>query len=608
LTYIVYMEDRHKIYYKGAVVLGVALIAAFFIYRGTGIGQTKSLEEQGLNEYIDPSKNPKYNQVYNEIIFSGDGVTKEELDNINTVVNLKDNIEEPEAIIGEEKVPIGKVKTGQKIRSISYNSAKEDTKIVEINYYRGKDEVLETKKSKRKELKEQRNQNSEVKQLLTKLDEEIIEEEQKVQKNKGNWDKKIKNKKTQVDFIKTKTQKAVSSNNKELMDILYPSKESIDKLNNEILEERKKIKELGLDKIWKREELKQKIVSMFMPQVKAGYLSNFISTLVIYPRSNIGLRIDLKGNGVYNGNGFHLWTANGGNAQKFKFMDDSGEIKYAGNTNFCLDRDRNEYRNGAKIQLYGCNSSEAQKWVAFPSGEIKPVGNQSYCLDASAGVNQGSTLHLWQCHGGSNQKFQVGEEDFGKFDYFTRLHAASSTSLGVNSLGSIPGSGHALVSMPKYQKSNGKWHITNTFSLWSSSTLDNANDNSSGRTNNMTANGYLNIDAGGGGFRDWENGNRNPGDYGGEFAGYRRTTSSIPKQRFEELKFMNGYKVDNYDKKIYNQCNVNCASYSTILYNKYNKGSDWGDSYNDPDYNPNSMIGISGVNCAYPGNIYNVLK
>jgi hypothetical protein len=32
----------------------------------------------------------------------------------------------------------------------------------------------------------------------------------------------------------------------------------------------------------------------------------------------------------------------------------------------------------------------------------------------------------------------------------------------------------------------------------------------------MTANGYLNIDAGGGGFRDWENGNRNPGDYGGE--------------------------------------------------------------------------------------------
>jgi hypothetical protein len=273
-----------------------------------------------------------------------------------------------------------------------------------------------------------------------------------------------------------------------------------------------------------------------------------------------------------------------------------------------LDRDRNEYRNGAKIQLYGCNSSEAQKWIAFPSGEIKPLNNQNYCLDASAGVNQGSTLHLWQCYGGDNQKFQVGEEDFGKFDYFTRLHAASSTSLGVNSLGSIPGSGHALVSMPKYQKSNGKWHITNTFSFWSGSTLDNANDNSSGRTNNMTANGYLNIDAGGGGFRDWENGNRNPGDYGGEFFGYRRTTSSIPKQRFEELKFMNGYKVDSYDKKTYNQCDVNCASYSTILYNQYNKGTNWGESYNDPDYNPNSFIGISGVNCAYPGNIYNVLK
>lgn len=45
-------------YYKGLVVLGVALIATFFIYRGTVIAQTKSLQDQGLNEYIDPSKKP----------------------------------------------------------------------------------------------------------------------------------------------------------------------------------------------------------------------------------------------------------------------------------------------------------------------------------------------------------------------------------------------------------------------------------------------------------------------------------------------------------------------------------------------------------------------
>jgi hypothetical protein len=69
------MENNHKKYYKGTVVLGVVLIATFFIYRGTIIAKTvsqnenKTLKEQGLNEYIDPSKNPKYNQVYNEITF-----------------------------------------------------------------------------------------------------------------------------------------------------------------------------------------------------------------------------------------------------------------------------------------------------------------------------------------------------------------------------------------------------------------------------------------------------------------------------------------------------------------------------------------------------------
>jgi hypothetical protein len=266
------MKNDHKVYYKGVMVLGVALIVTFFIYKGTIIAKTivqndnKTLKEQGLNEYIDPSKNPKYNQVYNEIIFSGDGITKEELDNINTIVNLKDNsIEEPKAIIGEETVPVSQIKTGQKIRSISYNSVEEDTKIAEINYYRGKDESLDTKKSKRKELKNQKEQNKEVQDVIIILDKEIIQQEQKIQKNKGNWDKKIKNKKSEIDVIKTKTQTAANTNNKELMDILYPSKESIDKLNNEILEERRKIKELGLDKIWKREELKQKIVSMFMP-------------------------------------------------------------------------------------------------------------------------------------------------------------------------------------------------------------------------------------------------------------------------------------------------------------------------------------------------------
>jgi hypothetical protein len=96
----------------------VALVATFFVY--SDIASANSLTANGLNQYIDPSQNPKYSQVYNEIIFSGDGITMEELDEINSLVNLKDNAtEEPSAIVGEEIIPISKLKAGSKVKSIS---------------------------------------------------------------------------------------------------------------------------------------------------------------------------------------------------------------------------------------------------------------------------------------------------------------------------------------------------------------------------------------------------------------------------------------------------------------------------------------------------------
>jgi hypothetical protein len=174
----------------------VAWIATFFIYDAYALANITN--NQGLNEYIDPSQNPKYSQVYNEINFIGDGITKEELDGINSLINLKENsIEEPMAVVGEEVVPISKLKVGAKIKSLTYNSSPEDTKILELNYYRGKDENLENKKAKRKELKDKKLKEYE--QALNKLDAEINSQEQRVQKNKTNWDKKAKAKKSQVD-------------------------------------------------------------------------------------------------------------------------------------------------------------------------------------------------------------------------------------------------------------------------------------------------------------------------------------------------------------------------------------------------------------------------
>jgi hypothetical protein len=68
---------------------------------------------------------------------------------------------------------------------------------------------------------------------------------------------------------------------------------------------------------------------------------------------------------------------------------------------------------------------------------------------------------------------------------------------------------------------------------------------------------------------------------------------------------MRGYNIYGYTDKKYDVCKANCATYSVDLYNYYNKGTDRGDSYNDPDFNAwgNGILGT----CTYPGNIYKAL-
>lgn len=545
------------------------------------MAQTKSLKEQGLNEYIDPSKNPKYNQVYNEIVFTGDGITKEELETINTVVSLKDNKEEPEAIIGEERVPISKVKAGQKIRSISYNSEGEDTKVTEINYYRGKDETVESKKSKRKELKEQKEQNKEVQDVIVTLDEQITKEEQKVQKNKGNWDKKRKDKKAQVELIKTKTQTAYNSSNKELMDMLYPSKESIDKLNNEILEERRKSKEFLKNSLKPKLSFKEKLKQFIkIPEVFAwGDSSNSVNNLVIYNRSNWDYIWDVDNANASNGQTFKLWGRANDAPKQFRFVDARSEIRFVGKPGVekCVDVDtaNGQYDNGDKVHLWDCHSGNNQKFIVRSDGTIRPKFNQNYCLDASAGVAFGSRIHLWQCHGGQNQLFNAGEYDFGN-TYLIKIYA---TEQRLNLI-DWRLNGHVFISVERSDGSR-----KNTFSAWPGKDV---NDYLNlGRSNNIYTDTNIHVDN----DSDW-NSALNP-------TGKRLRVHSIfiSKTQYDKIKYMRGYYDTLSKYKNYNICFSNCASYSTALWNQevgFNK-----------TYVPRGA-GILGP-CDYPGYVYNAL-
>lgn len=58
-----------------------------------------------LNEYIDPSTNPKYTQNYNEIQFGEEGISYNEILELNEVVNILENQEEiPKVMMEVEQI------------------------------------------------------------------------------------------------------------------------------------------------------------------------------------------------------------------------------------------------------------------------------------------------------------------------------------------------------------------------------------------------------------------------------------------------------------------------------------------------------------------------
>jgi hypothetical protein len=534
--------------------------------------------------------------------FRGRDSIREDLDNKITEIK-KDREEEDlekyltegdQAILGSYNTSFEKL--SQEKFSVPENISNQEARNILANVESKKDNV-------KSQLKEQENQLIEKREKHIKI----------IEARKEDWDLE----KSQIDLKEIKAldkiERVSAVPNRVILEMIYPSEEEIQSLNEEILEEREMIEKYNLKRSYYKSQLKENFSSIFSQTANAGNLNNFVASLVIYPRqtSRNYLRIDLSGNGVYNGNFFHMYTNNGGNAQKFKIDDNSSQIKYNANQGYCMDIDLNGgYSNGDKVQLWQCHSGGNQKWKAFKDGSIRPLEAQGYCLDVDTAMEQGRRLQIWQCNGQTNQGFQIGEEDFGVFSYYIRLHASIS-QWTIDNL-----TGHALVSMPKKQNSNGHWHVTNTFSYWGNLLWEERRDgddsieysNSSGRTNNMRIKNIntndwsnLNIDNGGGGTTDWNIGTMNPADLGGEFSGYRRTTSGITKQKYEEIKYMNGYNFAGYSDVGYDVCHRNCASYSALLYNRYNKSTD---PDFDPRYNPDSgqMQG-----CYYPGNLWKAL-
>ena len=99
-----------------------------------------------------------------------------------------------------------------------------------------------------------------------------------------------------------------------------------------------------------------------------------------------------------------MYTCNGTNAQKWTFT--GGAL--ASQNGKCMDVANGSIANGAAVQLYTCNGTGAQQFVLSGAGDlVNPQANK--CVDiVDLNPNDHAQLQLWDCAGSANQKWRKG--------------------------------------------------------------------------------------------------------------------------------------------------------------------------------------------------------
>ncbi len=132
---------------------------------------------------------------------------------------------------------------------------------------------------------------------------------------------------------------------------------------------------------------------------------------------------DINGGSTANGANLQLYKDNGSNAQKFIFTRSSdGYYTITNvNSNKVIDCDNAGKANGTNIKQYESNNSDAQKW------QIKSVGNGYYtlickCNGKAADVYDGkaangTNIHMYQTNGTAAQKFKLEKTNIADGTY-----------------------------------------------------------------------------------------------------------------------------------------------------------------------------------------------
>jgi poly(3-hydroxybutyrate) depolymerase len=72
----------------------------------------------------------------------------------------------------------------------------------------------------------------------------------------------------------------------------------------------------------------------------------------------------------------------------------------------CVDVPNSSTSNGARVQLWECHGGTNQRWTHTANRTLTVYGNK--CLDASGtGTTNGTAVIIWDCHGGTNQQWNL---------------------------------------------------------------------------------------------------------------------------------------------------------------------------------------------------------
>ncbi|MFJ2216799.1 RICIN domain-containing protein [Streptomyces sp. NPDC101062] len=104
-----------------------------------------------------------------------------------------------------------------------------------------------------------------------------------------------------------------------------------------------------------------------------------------------------------NGAVLQLWTCNNTDAQHWKVLD-GGRLQALGK---CMDVEWSGTANNTPIRLWDCNGSAAQQWESQGDGTLKNVGS-GRCLDLTDGnTENGTPLILFDCLASENQVWRL---------------------------------------------------------------------------------------------------------------------------------------------------------------------------------------------------------